>query len=99
MNRDRGEFQQAPAAENPGRFSPGGKVWVDFGRAPVEATVLEDRGNIGAHGRRIIRVAIEREEGSLIELEVPVDELAPPPADAVEPPPSSSGGDARGAVR
>lgn len=44
-----------------------------FGLTEVKATVIEDRGPVGAKGRRFLRVRLEIEATDPIELEVPAD--------------------------
>lgn len=53
----------------------GDRVYFTVGSRRVCGTVVEDRGNIGARGRRLysIRADLDREEESIIEL--PEEEL------------------------
>lgn len=45
---------------------------VPFGGDPLKAQVVEDRGNLGYKGRRLLRVAVPMEEdGEPVEFEVP----------------------------
>ena len=46
-----------------------------FGVSEVQATVIEDRGPVGAKGRRILRVRLELEATDPIEFEVPADDV------------------------
>jgi hypothetical protein len=46
-----------------------------FGVTEVEATVIEDRGPVGANGRRILRVRLEIEATDPLEFEVPADNV------------------------
>lgn len=41
---------------NPGPFRVGDRVRIPFGSDHVEATVVEDRGNLGVGGKRIYRL-------------------------------------------
>ena len=41
---------------NPGPFRVGDRVLIPFGTESIEATVVEDRGNLGAGGRRVYGV-------------------------------------------
>lgn len=63
-------------------FSVGSEVWIDLGDGdPVPARVLEDRGPVGIGGRRILRVELQGEpDDDPPDLEIPVDDLVPPPA-------------------
>ena len=38
---------------NPGPFRVGDRVRIPFGSEQIEATVVEDRGNLGEEGKRI----------------------------------------------
>ena len=51
----------------------GSKVSFDFAGRDVIATVIEDRGNTGMGGRRMLRVRLDWE--ALVELEMPEVEL------------------------
>jgi hypothetical protein len=42
--------------KHPGPFRVGDRVRIPFGTDQVEATVVEDRGNLGAGGKRIYRL-------------------------------------------
>jgi hypothetical protein len=51
-------------------------VLLSFGADPLEAQVVEDRGNLGYKGRRLLRVAVPMEEGGEpMEYEVPEADL------------------------
>jgi hypothetical protein len=52
------------AAANPGPFNEGDRVRLLWGVTPVEGIVIEDRGNLGAGGRRLYRVRIEHADMS-----------------------------------
>lgn len=54
----------------------GSKVRLVFGVHEVTATVIEDRGNLGVGGRRLLRIRLDIPDTSEpIELEMPADEL------------------------
>jgi hypothetical protein len=42
--------------KNPGPFNVGDRVRMPFGTETIEATIVEDRGNLGAGGRRLYGV-------------------------------------------
>ena len=50
------------AAANPGPFQEGDRVRLLWGVTPVEGIVIEDRGNLGAGGRRLYRVRLEHDD-------------------------------------
>jgi hypothetical protein len=51
-------------------------VLLPLGEDPLEAQVVEDRGNLGYKGRRLLRVAVPMEEGGEpMEYEVPEADL------------------------
>jgi hypothetical protein len=59
-----------------GAPSVGSRVKFVFGLDEVTATVIEDRGNIGIGGRRLLRVRVDISDTSEpIELEIPVDDV------------------------
>lgn len=54
----------------------GSRVKLRFGVNDVTATVIEDRGNIGVGGRRLLRVRLEiPSTNEPIELEVPAEDV------------------------
>jgi hypothetical protein len=54
----------------------GSRVKLIFGLNEVTATVIEDRGNVGKGGRRLLRVRLDMPDTvDPIELEVPVEDL------------------------
>lgn len=54
----------------------GSRVSFVFGLAPVTGTVIEDRGDLGVGGRRLLRVRFEIEgAGEPFETEMPAEEL------------------------
>jgi hypothetical protein len=56
-------------------LSVGTLVKFMFGGHEVHATVIEDRGPVGAKGRRILRIRLELAATDPIELEVPADDV------------------------
>lgn len=46
-----------------------------FGGNEVEATVIEDRGGVGAQGRHLLRVRLEIPVSEPLEFEVPADDV------------------------
>jgi hypothetical protein len=72
--------------KNPGPFRVGDRVRIPWGSEQVEATVVEDRGNLGEGGKRIYRVVFRVDDVSPeIDTERIVDDLtlvarAPKPA-------------------
>jgi hypothetical protein len=58
------------------RIEVGEWVLLPLGEDPLEAQVIEDRGNLGYKGRRLLRVAVPMEEGGEpMEFEVPEADL------------------------
>jgi len=58
------------------KLAVGSKVTLIFGLDEVRGTVIEDRGNIGVGGRRLLRVRLDIPDASEpIELEVPADDV------------------------
>ncbi|MEM6274478.1 MAG: hypothetical protein AAF735_04480 [Myxococcota bacterium] len=56
------------------RMRSGDSVYVRFGEHTVPALILEDRGRIGAKGRRLFRIRLldeDPESSEKLELEVP----------------------------
>ena len=66
-----------PQAEaEPGPYAEGDRVRLLWGITPVEALIIEDRGNLGVGGRRIYRVRIQLDDiTEPIETSYPADEL------------------------
>ncbi len=72
----------APAARKlrrPARVRVGDQVRVSVGGQTLDAVVIEDRGNLGAHGQQVVRLAVEDtfNPAESFQVEVPVDWLAP----------------------
>jgi hypothetical protein len=64
------------AAANPGPFREGDRVRLLWGLTPVEATVIEDRGNLGVGGQRLYRVRFRVDDiTEPIETEEPAETL------------------------
>lgn len=65
------------------RVKVGDRVGVSVGGRVLSAQVIEDRGNLGAHGQQVVRLAVGDPmiPWEHFEIEVPVDWLqAAPPA-------------------
>ncbi len=56
-------------------FAVGDRALLRYGREDVEVEVIEDRGPIGLHGRRLLRVRMSVTASDPIEIEVPEVEL------------------------
>jgi hypothetical protein len=64
------------AAAHPGPFREGDRVQMLWGVTPVEAVVIEDRGNLGVGGRRFYRVRLRLDDiTDPIETERPAEDL------------------------
>lgn len=65
----------------PARVKVGDRVGVSVGGRLLAATVLEDRGNLGARGQQVVRLAVGDPiiPGETFEVELPVDWLLPAP--------------------
>ncbi len=60
----------------PGPYAEGDRVRLLWGITPVEALIIEDRGNLGIGGTRIYRVRIQLDDiTEPIETSYPADEL------------------------
>ncbi len=74
--------QELPTS-HPGRVKVGERVGVDVGGRLLEATVIEDRGNLGARGQQVVRLSVCEQPRAAApepyEVELPVDWLQPPP--------------------
>ena len=61
-----------PSRRNNRAFRVGGKVYIRMGGKKRVARIVEDRGAIGIGGRRLLRVALSRPNGEVMEtFEVP----------------------------
>lgn len=56
-------------------FQIGDRVQLTFGRTKTVGVVTEDRGSIGAHGRRIYQVAVSLDPADETTFELPEEEL------------------------
>lgn len=58
-----------------GRVRVGQRVRVSVGGRVLGAVVIEDRGNLGASGQQVVRVAVEdaSDPDNAFQVEVPVD--------------------------
>jgi hypothetical protein len=67
-----------------GRFRVGDWVSLDYGLRKITAQVVEDRGLLGVHGRRLYRVRPMPSRGESFDFELAEEELeaAPEPDDA-----------------
>jgi hypothetical protein len=54
---------------------PGTRVRLQLGPYIYEGTVIEDRGDIGAGGRRLIRIAVQLDSNVMAEYELPLDRI------------------------
>jgi hypothetical protein len=64
------------AAREPGPFREGDRVRLLWGVTPVEGVIVEDRGNLGAGGRRLYRVRVQLDEYTEpFETSVPAEDL------------------------
>ncbi len=67
------------ASEQKSRIEVGEWVLLPLGGDPLEAQVIEDRGNLGVKRERILRVSVPWEEGvEPKEYEVPEQDLIRP---------------------
>lgn len=63
----------------------GARVKLRFGVDDVTATVIEDRGDLAVGGRPLLRVALDiPDDGEPIEVEIPVDDVTPAPAEELD---------------
>jgi|HubBroStandDraft_6_1064221.scaffolds.fasta_scaffold223400_3 hypothetical protein len=69
--------RETTTAKGRGRpIKVGDRVKVLFGPNRIPAVVIEDRGNIGVGGRRLVRVRVKVDDlGNVREFECPADEL------------------------
>ncbi len=76
--------QAAHKVRHPVRVKVGERVGISVGGRVLSARVVEDRGNLGAHGEQVVRLAVEDPilPSEHFEVEVPVDWLVPHPARA-----------------
>ncbi len=74
--------QAAHRVGRPVRVKVGDRVGVPVGGRVLAAEVIEDRGDLGAHGQQVVRLAVDDPmiPGEHFEIEVPVDWLKPTPS-------------------
>jgi hypothetical protein len=64
------------AAQEPGPYGEGDRVRLLWGVTPVEGIIIEDRGNLGAGGRRLYRVRVQLDDlTEPMETSFPADDL------------------------
>lgn len=63
---------------DPSEILVGMLVWVAVGPQLYQAEVVEDRGNVGVGGRRIVRVRMGSPDDGVSEFEVPAEALVVP---------------------
>jgi hypothetical protein len=63
--------------QNPGRYRVGDRVRILYGFRGVEGEVVEDRGNIGAGGRRFYAVKMRLDPWNDMTTEFAEEELEP----------------------
>lgn len=56
-------------------FHVGDRVRIDFGRRKLTGVIVEDRGAIGVHGRRLFQVDIPMDPFEPMSVELPEDEM------------------------
>jgi hypothetical protein len=56
-------------------FRVGDRVRVDFGRRKLIGVIVEDRGTLGTHGRRLFQVDIPMDPFEPMSMELPEDEI------------------------
>lgn len=59
----------------PPRFRLGDWVTFQYGVRPVFAQIIEDRGPIGADGRRLYRIRLDQDLNEPVSFEMPEDEM------------------------
>jgi hypothetical protein len=83
-------MSQAAHRSHPARVKVGEKVGVTVGGRLVAATVIEDRGDLGARGQQVVRLAVQAPAAAEpYEVELPVDWLGPAPAARRTPSPAN----------
>ena len=76
--REKARTRKSWRAKRPPKFHVGDRVKVRFGDGLARARIVEDRGNIGVGGRRIVRIKLAMEEPEVdMSFEVPAEELTP----------------------
>ena len=59
----------------PARLGVGDRVSFTFGVDRVEGVIVEDRGNLGVGGARVLRVRVQLDPWNTHEFEMPEDEF------------------------
>jgi hypothetical protein len=59
------------------QYRVGDRVKMDWGGHEIQGTIVEDRGNLGVGGRRILRVHFKFDEYDEETFEVPAGDLRP----------------------
>ena len=64
------------ALQDPGPFAEGDRVRVQWGLTPIDAVIVEDRGNLGVGGRRLyeVRAPMSPESEDMV-IELPAEDL------------------------
>lgn len=72
----------AHKVRRPARVKVGERVGVSVGGRVLAALVIEDRGNLGARGQQVVRLAVGDPllPADQFEVELPVDWLQPAPS-------------------
>jgi len=76
-------MRQETPRSHPARVKVGERVGVSVGGRLLEATVIEDRGDLGARGQQVVRLSVgegRRATPEPYEVEMPVDWLQPLPS-------------------
>jgi hypothetical protein len=68
-------------------FRVGDHVRIDFGRRKLTGVIVEDRGPLGVHGRRLYQVDLPMDPSEPMSVELPEDEMELiPPGAEISPP-------------
>jgi hypothetical protein len=70
-------MKRTPKARREHEYVVGDRVRIDWGGYPIEGVVVEDRGNLGVGGRRILRVRFRFDEDNEDTFELPEEDLHP----------------------
>lgn len=82
MSSTAAKLRRSPKASQGLKARVGDKVGLEWAGKVLLALVVEDRGNLGAHGERIVRLDIPEgaDADGRWQIEVPVDWLVAAPA-------------------